>query len=40
MAIIAITSKICMIPGALYPKKPIAQAIIRITAMIYNKFPM
>ncbi len=30
----------CMIPPAWYPKKPIAQAITRTTATMYNKFPI
>jgi hypothetical protein len=36
-AITAITSKIWMIPPALYAKNPIAHEITRITAMIYNR---
>ncbi len=36
-AITAITSKICIIPGALYAKYPTAQPITRIIAIMYNR---
>lgn len=36
----AITNKICMMAPALYAKNPIAQKIIKITAMVYNKLLM
>ena len=40
IAITAITSNMWMIPPALYPINPIAHPMIRITAIIYNKFPI
>ena len=40
IAIIAITNKIWINPDAWYPKKPTAQAIINMTAIKYNRFPM
>jgi len=40
IAIIAITNKMWIIPPALKPKKPMAQKITSITAIVYNKFPM
>lgn len=36
----AIISKTWMIPPALYAKKPMAQKMISITAIRYNKFDM
>jgi hypothetical protein len=40
MAIMAITNRIWKRPPALYPINPNSQAIIRIAAMTYNKFPI
>lgn len=37
---IAITSKTCIMPPALYAKKPTAQNTISITAIKYKRFPM
>ena len=38
--IIASTKRIWIKPPIAYPKKPISQPIIRMTAMIYNKLLM
>ena len=40
IAITAITSKICIIEPRLNAKNPIAQNITKITAIVYNKFPI
>jgi hypothetical protein len=40
IAIMAITSSMCMRPPALYPINPMAQAIINSTATMYKMFPM
>jgi len=40
MATTAITNSICITDPALYTKKPNAHAIIKITAMTYNKLPI
>ena len=40
MAITAITNKMWMIFPTLYTKKPSAQSITRITAIVYNRFCM
>lgn len=36
----AMTNRMWMTPPALYPIKPINHAITRMTAKIYNKFPI
>ena len=40
ITIMAITSRMWMRPPAANPRNPIAQPSIRITATMYNKFPM
>jgi len=40
IAMTAITKRTWIMPPAANPKKPMAHKIIRITAIVYNKFPI